>query len=46
MADSRRILFILLAAASLGLSACENTIRGAGQDLAETGDAIEDAVED
>ena len=37
-------LLLVLAAASLGLAACENTIRGAGKDLHETGQAVEDAI--
>jgi predicted small secreted protein len=40
-----RSFFLLLFAASLGLAACEHTIRGAGQDVKETGQAVEDAVQ-
>jgi predicted small secreted protein len=40
-----RSLFLLLFAACLGLGACEHTIRGAGQDVKETGQAVEDAVQ-
>ncbi len=39
------IFFLVLATAGLGLAACENTIRGAGQDVQETGQAVEEAVE-
>jgi predicted small secreted protein len=39
-----RGLFFLIVAA-FGLAACENTIRGAGEDLQETGAAVEDTVE-
>lgn len=37
----------LLAAvlAVAGLTACENTIRGVGEDVEETGDAVEDATQ-
>jgi predicted small secreted protein len=41
----RSFFFLLLAAAGVGLAACENTIRGAGQDMQETGQAVEDTVE-
>ena len=41
----RRSIFItLLAAFGLSLAACENTIEGAGEDMQETGAAMEDAV--
>ncbi len=30
--------------AALSLTACANTIRGAGRDVRQTGDAVEDAV--
>jgi predicted small secreted protein len=46
MATIRRPLFlVLLLAAGIGLAACENTIRGAGRDMQETGAAVEDTVE-
>ena len=46
MSILRHGLFLLsLAAAGCGLAACENTIRGAGEDIRETGQAVEDAVE-
>jgi predicted small secreted protein len=41
----RSLFFLLLASAGLSLAACENTIRGAGQDMQETGQAVEDTVE-
>jgi predicted small secreted protein len=41
----RSLYLLLLAAMGVGLAACENTIRGAGQDLQETGAAVEDTVE-
>lgn len=44
-----RILKSLGFLAMLGLfglaAACDNTIRGVGQDVQDTGDALEDAVE-
>ena len=45
MPEFRRTLILLLAVLSLGLAACENTIRGAGEDLEETGEAVEDVVQ-
>ena len=39
-----RSVAVLLALA-VGLAACEHTIRGAGRDLQETGEAIEDVAE-
>jgi predicted small secreted protein len=41
---SRAVFFLVLAAVGLGLAACEHTIRGAGQDVKETGEAVESAV--
>ena len=41
----RGIFLLILAATGFGLAACENTIRGAGEDIRETGQAVEDAVE-
>ena len=41
----RGVFLVLLAGMGFGLAACENTIRGAGRDVAETGEAVEDAVE-
>ena len=40
----RFILLGLLAAFSVGVAGCGNTIRGIGRDLENTGDAIEDAA--
>jgi predicted small secreted protein len=42
---SRGIFCVLLALFSLSLAACENTIRGAAEDIQETGEAIEDSAE-
>jgi len=43
---TRRLSWLLATVLVLvGLSACENTIRGVGQDTEETGDAVEDAVQ-
>jgi predicted small secreted protein len=36
----------MLAAAGLGLAACENTVRGAGQDMQETGQAVEQGAQE
>ena len=41
-----RPLFLLTAVSLvIGLAACANTIRGAGRDVQQTGQAIEDTVE-
>ena len=37
-------LALLALIAAIGLSACDNTIRGAAADIQETGDAIEDST--
>jgi len=37
-------LIALAIVASLGLAACENTIRGAGRDVGNSVDAVEDAT--
>lgn len=34
-------LMLALAVAGVGLAACDNTIRGVGQDIRDTGDALE-----
>jgi predicted small secreted protein len=44
MIGINRIVFIALLAA-FGLAACENTVRGVGRDVQETGQAVEDTVE-
>jgi predicted small secreted protein len=36
---------VVLVLAALGLAACANTIRGAGRDMQQTGDAVEDTVQ-
>jgi predicted small secreted protein len=40
----RSVLLVLLVASAIGLAACENTIRGFGRDVRETGDAVGDAM--
>ena len=39
------MMFLALAVFGTSLAACENTIRGAGQDMQETGAAVEDTVQ-
>lgn len=39
------VMMAALLAAALGLAACDNTVRGAGQDLRDTGQAVADTVE-
>ncbi|MEM7442755.1 MAG: entericidin EcnA/B family protein [Pseudomonadota bacterium] len=34
-------ILLALIVGSIGLSACDNTIRGIGQDIRDTGDALE-----
>lgn len=41
---SHPVLLVLVVAASLGLAACDKTIRGAGQDIQDTGNAVSDAA--
>jgi predicted small secreted protein len=41
----RGLYYLILAAMGASLAACEHTIRGAGQDIQETGEAVEDAIE-
>ena len=41
----RGAFFIILAAFGVSLAGSENTMRGAGQDNQETGNAVEDTVE-
>lgn len=38
---STRSVVLALILGVLGLSACDNTIRGVGQDIRDTGDALE-----
>ena len=40
------LYFAMLAVAGIGLAACENTVRGAGQDLQETGQAVEQGAQE
>jgi predicted small secreted protein len=42
----RAAALALLCLAALGLAACENTIRGAGRDISNTGRAVAGAVQD
>jgi|GEM_PF-1816854 len=35
----------LLLAAALAVAACDHTVRGVGQDVEDSGEAVEDAVE-
>lgn len=39
------IAVIAALVAAFGLAACDNTIRGAGKDVKETGDAIADTAQ-
>lgn len=39
------IAVVVALIATLSLTACANTIRGAGRDARQTGDAIEDATQ-
>jgi predicted small secreted protein len=41
----RSAVLTLIAGLGFLLGACEHTIRGAGQDIQETGEAVEDTVE-
>jgi predicted small secreted protein len=45
MKSSRPLFLLSIATLVLGLAACGNTIRGAGRDLQQTGDAIADTAE-
>jgi predicted small secreted protein len=45
MKSTRPFFLILVASLVVGLAACGNTIRGAGRDMQQTGDAISDTVE-
>lgn len=42
---ARGAFLLILAGLGVSLAACENTIRGAGADIQETGEAVEDTVE-
>jgi len=42
--SKRLIAFIALVGIAVGVTACDNTIRGAGADIRQTGDAIQDAA--
>jgi predicted small secreted protein len=42
----RGALFVMLGVSVLVMAACENTIRGAGRDVSETANAVEDAASD
>jgi predicted small secreted protein len=41
----RPLILFILAAMGVSLAACENTVRGVGRDMQETGEAVEDTVE-
>jgi predicted small secreted protein len=41
----RPFALVLLALFGVSLAACENTVRGVGRDMQETGEAVEDTVE-
>jgi predicted small secreted protein len=41
---TRSLAVVATIIAALALTACANTIRGAGRDVEQTGDAIEDAT--
>mgnify|MGYP002403884937 CR=1 FL=1 len=41
----RPVLVAALIVAGLGLGACDKTIRGAGQDIQDTGNAVQDAAQ-
>ena len=41
----RRLIILLAAAVSLGVSAC-NTVEGAGKDVSSAGHAVSDTAED
>jgi predicted small secreted protein len=45
MSCTRPLFLLAVATLVVGLAACENTIRGAGRDAQQTGQAIEDTVE-
>lgn len=38
------IAIVAVLAATVTLAACDNTIRGAGKDIRQTGDAVQDAT--
>lgn len=42
---ARFVLIAGLLAAGLGMVACENTVRGVGQDTQEAGEGIEESVQ-
>ncbi|MBH0239282.1 entericidin A/B family lipoprotein [Methylobrevis albus] len=44
MKASRFIVLGVVVAASLGLAACDKTVRGVGQDIRDTGQAVEQQV--
>lgn len=41
---SRTLALMAAVAATLALAACDHTVRGVGQDVQDTGNAIEDTV--
>lgn len=47
MSLTRPTLYLaMLAAAGVGLAACENTVRGAGQDVQENAAAVEEGAQE
>ena len=40
------LYMVLLTAAGLSVAGCENTVRGAGQDIQETGQAVEQGAQE
>ena len=42
---ARIVALLVLVLGMAGLAACDNTIRGIGADVQETGDAVEDATQ-
>ena len=41
---TKYFMLVLLAVATTGLSACENTFHGAGRDIERTGENVQQAV--
>jgi predicted small secreted protein len=42
----RAAMFVMFGISVLSMAACENTIRGAGRDVSQTANAVEDAAAD
>lgn len=41
---TKYFMLALLAVSTIGLSACENTFHGAGRDIENAGESVQDAV--